>query len=582
MTQRATEPMGGEDRKCIEAVLAYHRRTKHHLHRYAASPGFLDWANQPDPYRTYAGAEVIELPLLADRLDADYTALYSPGAVAKMPLERDTIAMLFELALGLSAVKEYKGSRWALRCNPSSGNLHPTEGYAILPEVSGMRAGAYHYVSRDHCFERRCVLDDQATRELGRLLPPDSFLVGLSSIHWREAWKYGERAFRYCQHDAGHAIATVRYAAAVLGWSARLIADVSDASIADMLGLTDPESFRALAPEDREHPDALLLVGPALPQGDGADTGGLDTTKLRDVLHAGRWRGLANALCSSHVHWSAIDAAAGATWRANGAASTRRADGPRVIVERAARPVHATGAMQASAVKLIKQRRSCLALDGSTSISAETFHALLDRLIPRPGVPPWDAWPWPPHVHCGIFVHRVRGVPPGLYVFERSSAVHNHLRTALGAGLSWKRPVGCPEDLPLFELFRGDLRAQSRTVSCHQEIASDGAFSLGMIAEFSDGIAARGAWWYRRLFWESGMLGQVLYLEAEAAGVRGTGIGCYFDDAFHQLLGLEGDRFASLYHFTIGGPVDDPRLATLSPYAHLQKPRALPLDPFPG
>jgi len=51
--------------------------------------------------------------------------------------------------------------------------------------------------------------------------------------------------------------------------------------------------------------------------------------------------------------------------------------------------------------------------------------------------------------------------------------------------------------------------------------------------------------------------------------VRGTGIGCYFDDLFHDLLGLSGDRFQSLYHFTLGGPVDDPRLRTLAPYAHL-------------
>ena len=62
------------------------------------------------------------------------------------------------------------------------------------------------------------------------------------------------------------------------------------------------------------------------------------------------------------------------------------------------------------------------------------------------------------------------------------------------------------------------------------------------------------------------MLGQVLYLEAEAAGVRGTGIGCYFDDAFHELLGLRDRTFQDLYHFTVGGPVDDPRLITLPPY----------------
>jgi hypothetical protein len=83
-------------------------------------------------------------------------------------------------------------------------------------------------------------------------------------------------------------------------------------------------------------------------------------------------------------------------------------------------------------------------------------------------------------------------------------------------------------------------------------------------------LRTRGPWWYRRLFWEAGVLGQVLYLEAEAAGVRGTGIGCYFDDPFHDLLGLTGDRFQDLYHFTVGGPVDDPRLLTRPPYEHLR------------
>jgi hypothetical protein len=90
-----------------------------------------------------------------------------------------------------------------------------------------------------------------------------------------------------------------------------------------------------------------------------------------------------------------------------------------------------------------------------------------------------------------------------------------------------------------------------------------------MVAVFGDGIRARGPWWYRRLFWESGVLGQVLYLEAEAAGIRGTGIGCYFDDVCHDTLGPGGDRYQSLYHFTAGGPVEDTRLRTLAPYAHL-------------
>lgn len=62
------------------------------------------------------------------------------------------------------------------------------------------------------------------------------------------------------------------------------------------------------------------------------------------------------------------------------------------------------------------------------------------------------------------------------------------------------------------------------------------------------------------------MLGQVLYLEAEAAGIRATGIGCFFDDEMHALLGIEDHCWQSLYHFTVGGPIEDPRLMTLPPY----------------
>jgi nitroreductase len=71
---------------------------------------------------------------------------------------------------------------------------------------------------------------------------------------------------------------------------------------------------------------------------------------------------------------------------------------------------------------------------------------------------------------------------------------------------------------------------------------------------------------YRHLHWEAGMLGQQLYLEAEAQGWRGTGIGCFFDDAVHDILGLKDEGFQVLYHFSVGMPVDDPRLLTRPAY----------------
>ena len=552
----------------IARTLAYHQRTKHHLHQYARSPGYLDWATQPDPFRTYAGAPRIEFDLLADRVTSSYGDLFHPGVIPPQPITVETIGSLFELSLGLSAWKQYQGSQWALRCNPSSGNLHPTEGYLIVPELPGLAGGIYHYVSRDHCLERRCLLNRVANAVLTESLSPHHFLVGLSSIHWREAWKYGERAFRYCQHDTGHAIASVRFAAAALGWSARLLDAPGDADVAALLGLDRDADFADVAAADREHPDVLLLVSNthtlarrASEENRGNTASSFPTLlALRSALD-GIWEGRANPLSPQHVDWPIIDDVAKATWKP--------ATEPMQTFEPAALPPLIPSS-QVAAATLIRQRRSCLALDGETSISAETFYRMLDSLLPRPGVPPWDTLPWEPRLHLGIFVHRVRGLTPGLYMLERDVAVHARLRPALRDVFLWKRPANCPEHLRLWCLAESDLQDVSRVASCHQEIASDGAFSLGMFADFGDTIRPRGSWWYRQLFWEAGVRGQMLYLEAEAAGIRSTGIGCYFDDVFHDLLGIQTAAFQSLYHFTVGSPVDDSRLTTLAPYFHLE------------
>jgi len=548
----------------LDRVLRYHEQTKHHTDRFAPSPGYLDWATQPDPFRTFEGAPILELPLGADRIETTYDDLYAAEAVRPHPARLDSVAALFELALGLSAWKEFRGARWALRCNPSSGNLHPTEGYALIPSLPELPAGLYHYVSRDHRLERRSTLDAASAARLADLLPPGGLVFGLSSIHWREAWKYGERAWRYCQHDAGHAIAAVRYAAAVLGWSARLVTGLSDEDVAAILGLDRDEDFASVAPADREQPDALLVIGAGDVPAGASEAVAAGADELLRLVRGGAWAGRANALSPSHRDWAVIDEVARA------ATKPRTAEPPSSRTAFPSRTLAAARSPEPAAA-LIRRRRSAVAMDGVTPISAAAFYVMLDRLLPRPAAP-WDALPWSPLIHAGIFVHRVAGLASGLYAFERDPAIHEPLREALHAGFRWERPEGCPPHLGLFLLLPADCRPASAVVSCHQDIASDGAFSLGMLADFGSSLPL-GPWWYRRLYWEAGMLGHVLYLEAEAAGVRSTGIGCYFDDAFHEVLGLRSQRFQDLYHFTVGGPLEDERLTTLPPYAHLPTQR---------
>jgi nitroreductase len=179
-----------------------------------------------------------------------------------------------------------------LRCNPSSGNLHPTEAYLLCASMPGLPGGLYHYVSRDHALERRAEMSE----------PMAGFFIGVSSIHWREAWKYGMRAWRYCQHDCGHAIAAVAYAAAALGWQARMVSSVSDEMVAALLGLDRDGDFASVEPEA---PDVLLWIGDpeARP----------DLDRIRVAIGASKWHGRANRLSAEHVDWPDIDAVRRAT-----------------------------------------------------------------------------------------------------------------------------------------------------------------------------------------------------------------------------------------------------------------------------
>lgn len=560
----------------VDQVIRYHIQTKHHFNRYARSMGFLDWANQPDPFRRFAGAEPIPLPLLKpdeEPASPAYDAIYRQGAVASQPVTLRALSRFFEFALALSAWKKGGETEWALRSNPSSGNLHPTEGYVVLPQIDGlaMQPGLYHYAPREHGLERRAAYPAELIAQVLAPFPPGAFLFGLSSVHWREAWKYGERAFRYCNHDIGHALGSARVAAATLGWNMALLDGVDQNTVAMVLGTHRLDDF---ADVESEHPDCLCVVWPR--EGvTGADVEiplFLDATLVKG-LGAGPWYGKANTLSGEHgVHWDAIDQVADASWKVS--SELRALSGSRSLANDTSRVPSDAGP---PAGQIIRQRRSAVSFDGRTSISAATFFRILQRVMPRAERPqlerpmPWDLWPHAPAIHLMIFVHRVEGLTPGLYVLARDRAKLPLVQQSLNPELVWTQPPGCPEDLPLSWLLEGDAKRAAAQVSCHQEIAADSAFALGMLAEFEGRLRQAGAWFYPRLFWEAGLLGQVLYLEAEAAGVRGTGIGCFFDDPVHEMLGVQGLSFQSLYHFTIGGPVEDRRMMTLPPYHHLKR-----------
>ena len=527
----------------MDPVTTYHEQSKHHPDRYAPGPGALDWASQPDPFRHYSGAPTLDLPLLHGEIPVAWDELFAPANAPPQTFNADSVGRLLQLSLGLSAWKSYGDSRWALRCNPSSGNLHPTEGYLICPDLPGLPAGVHHYRPDRHALERRAT---------AALHWSSGVFVALSGIHWREAWKYGLRAFRYCQHDCGHALASLSYAAAILGWPARVLTEWRDEDIATLTGIDRPQDF---ARAEQEEAEALVWIGP----GDAPAA-----NPMLAMLADASWAGSANTLSPTHRDWPDIPIVAAATRRTT---ST-----PIGGVPGAALPMLAPVSRKPASA-LIQRRRSAQAFDGVTSITAACFYRMLDALLPRAGQPPWSLLAEQPCVHPVLFVHRVDCLEPGIYCLPRTPAAHVELRDAMRDDWLWALLPGAPEHLPLYLLVPLDVREFAAAVSCHQEIAADSAFALAMLARFDD-FAPPNRWRYRHRFHEAGILGQVLYLEAEAAGVQGTGIGCYFDDAVHHALQLDTARFQDLYHFTVGGAVIDTRLGSESGYARLERDSA--------
>jgi SagB-type dehydrogenase family enzyme len=526
----------------LDQVIAYHLRTKHQPQAMARSPTRMDWANQPNPFRSYEGS-------LSIRLERQGFDDAREGSSEPSLPDMTSLSRLFFESLALSGQKSLAGSKWHLRVNPSSGNLHPTEGYLMAGPIEGLEGspGVYHYAPKDHALELLAAMGLEGWQSLG--LPEGTMLVAFTSIYWRESWKYGERAFRYCMIDLGHALAAMTVAAHCLGWAVALLDDVGTDDLAGLLGLESGLKKSGLARQsssEEEHPDALLAIFP-----DGkihqvaGDFANLSPTNLQTLQVR------PNTLSPEHIPWPQIDLVSEA------------------VKKPPTRDVYAgfsTSSDKATPkfCRILRKRRSAQAMDGQTSMPLDSFHAILEAALP--GSTPFGILPWKPYVHPVIFVHRIEGLESGLYILLRDAAEKENLRAAMLPDFVWEKPSRTPGLLELYRLEQGDGRLAAREASCRQSIASDGCFAVAMIAEFEDPLQKYGPWFYSRLYWECGMIGQAFYLASVAAGFQGCGIGCFFDDAVHSMLGIFDLKYQDLYHFAVGRALPDPRLIDLPAY----------------
>ena len=486
----------------------YHEKTKHSLESLRRESYLLDWDSMPNPFRHYEGVPVLDLP--ADPPVPETPAVAVLNGVAGSTTVKDGAGFLSQLLFYSASISASKrvpstGYRYALRVNPSSGNLHPTEFHFLSRALEEWPDGLYHYRPSSHMAEQRA---------LGHLeLPPASnvasLLLILTSIVWREAWKYGDRAYRYCLHDIGHAWQAIAMAARAMGCESFARGCFPDDEVSQVCRLKDDEWPMLL----------IELRGGSIP--------------VRE-RHSGKnvwFGGLANQISERRRVFPEIERIHRATKLSRPVPSDTAGREPSVCVSGSIQlPPPAFSSRTFG--KVVRMRRSAVNFVGGTrEISLAQLSTLL-AVTTRPLSADFAAARF---IRLYIYVHRVDGLEPGVYRF-------------------------CSEDGTLEQVRSGEQRVAAAGLSLGQELAGNACVAFSMIGDLQRAAEIHRDRGYRYVHFEAGAIGHGLYLAAEALGLAATGIGAFYDDEVHRYLNLTHGQGQVVYHFAIGYPVFDSRL----------------------
>jgi SagB-type dehydrogenase family enzyme len=484
----------------------YHEATKHSVESLARLRRVLDWANMPDPFRHYEGVPVLDLP--ADPPAPQVPALDVLQGIPGPAPNGDGPSFLSQLLFYSAAISASKrvpstGEKYALRVNPSSGNLHPTEFHFFTRGLQGWPDGLYHYDPSRHMAEQRGLGDFEM--KLAGASGPVVFV--LTSVVWREAWKYGERAYRYCLHDMGHAWQALALSARAIGCESFGIGH-----------FPDDQAAQLYSPSQDEWPMLIVsLHGNSIPlrEPDGSET----------VWFGGE----ANQLSQKTVAYPLIDGIHFATKQiCSGAAAAEPAPA-------GSGEIKLTPSAQSTRgfAEVVRMRRSALDFQGGKqSMSLAQLSTIL-AITAQPFSADFSASRF---IQLYLYAHRVDGLQPGVYRFWQERAELEQTRS-------------------------GDQRVAAAALSLGQDLAGNACVTFSMIGDLARAARSYGDRAYRYVHFEAGAIGHRLYLAAEAFGLGATGIGAFYDDEVHRYLELAPGRGQVVYHFAIGYPVPDPRVA---------------------
>jgi SagB-type dehydrogenase family enzyme len=471
----------------------YHALTKHSYASVRADRHFLDWGNQPLPFKVYPALEPIPLPRdLPQTGVAALSALTQPageGAAAEINL--GILASLLFFSAGITRRRKYPGGEIFFRAAACTGALYEIELYVVCGDLPGLPAGVYHFSVGDFALRRLRAGDHRGALVEATAAEPAvqraPLILVCTATYWRNAWKYQARTYRHFGWDNGTLLANLLAMGAAWGLPARVCCGFVDEQVNRLLGL------------DTRREVAFSLVAVGAGAGSSPEPPELRPLKLETVPLSARevdyplMRAMheASSLDSpEHVAaWRSVDAPARRSSSAEPSVplqSLPEGDMPRDTIEQV---ILRRGSCRRFSRELISFEKLSTALRCASAGLPADF-------LGRDGALLNDMY---------VLALGVEGLPSGAY--------------ALHAGRG-----------ELDRLREGDFRAEAAYLALEQELGGGGAADVFFLAEMTEVLRRLGNRGYRAMQLEAGILGGRLYLAAYALGFAATGLTFYDDE----------------------------------------------------
>ena len=494
----------------------YHETTGYD--RFRMKGHGLDWAHQPDPYKTYGGIDQIPLPEVSELPKIPLWDLNQEklGDTPKERFDLNRLSRILRLGYGFTAKARQPGHEFFYRSAASAGALYPIEIYLAVYAVGELDPGLYHYDIRRRSLTllRKGLFREFSARTVENILSTDmSACFFISGIFFRTAWKYKERAMRYVLLDAGHVLENLRLSLKAEGLPHSIHYDFDDQLLNRFLGLDEKRETCLAGLPVYGHGKSSSIVEDAFP--------------MESLPHEIQ---TASRVSSKEIFYEEIDS----IYRAGRKIPDRMIEASNMMNEIGLEFSEWIPMIQSEPIKnefdfaeTVFHRRSKRNYI-EEKLSSPRFWRLLDFVCGAAGIGSPQTRGYSRYLATGFCAENIEGLDSGLYMLDETN-------------------------IKIGRVKQGRFLRKMATACLDQEWLKNASLHFLFMTNLDELDKAWGPRGYRYAMMLAGRIGQAIYLGATALGLGSCGIGALYDSEAREVIGLNDD--AALLYLVAAGPV---------------------------